>query len=478
MHGVGSARRVRLETGLVKTLRSRLILAVLTLLALALTLYGMLAYLLARDNLQGDIDQFVLDKALLLGRNMNPTNPGWIGFQDREWRSRRFTPLGQAFDPDWEPRFRSRRLLTAIEPSPELREAALHPSGVVIGDAVDGDGNQYRLATVAVHRDEELIGYAQIAVDLRERDGHLRHLRAWLAGGGLFTLLAAGLAMTYIAHQWRMPLQVLGETARRLSLDTLFQQRLYAPEDTPELARVAGAFNELLDKLAAAHGTQQRFIADASHELRTPLTILQGEIEVTLRRERDSAAYRATLESCLEEIQRLARLTSNLLVLARAATEEATGARQRVELGTLCREVCERLAPLAAAKPIDLNVDAIDTVEMEGDPSGLELIVSNLVENAIRYSPPGEQVVVSASMSAREVILTVTDTGPGIAPDHLPRLFDRFYRVDAARARAAGGAGLGLAIVKALVEAHHGRIEVSSEVGKGSRFTVWLPGGG
>jgi two-component system, OmpR family, sensor kinase len=478
MQGAGSQGRVRLESGLVRTLRSRLILAVLTLVALALTLFGMLAYLSARESLQGDIDQFVLDKALLLGRNMNPANPGWIAFQEREWRTGRFTPLGQAFDPDWELRFQSRRLASAIEPTPQLREAALHPSGVVIGDAVDLDGNRYRMATVAVHRDEELIGYAQIAVDLRERDAHLRRLRAWLAGGGLFTLLAAGLAMTYIAQQWRMPLQVLGETARRVSLDTLSRQRLYAPEDTPELARVAEAFNELLDKLATAHGTQQRFIADASHELRTPLTILQGEIEVALRRERDSATYRATLESCLEEIQRLTRLTSNLLVLARADTAQTAGAHQRVDLGTLCREVCERMAPLAAAKPINLNVDAIDTVEVEGDPSGLEQIVSNLVQNAIRYSPPGEQVVVSASRQARDAVLTVTDTGPGIAADHLPRLFDRFYRIDASRAQAAGGAGLGLSIVKALVEAHHGRIELSSELGKGTRFTVWFPGAG
>jgi heavy metal sensor kinase len=478
MAGAGTVRPGTYEAGFVKTLRGRLLVAVLTLLALALTLYGMVAYLLARESLEGDLDQFVLDKALLLGRNMNPANPGWIGFEEREWRTHRFTPHGQAFDPDWQPRFVSRRLNAPIDPTPQLRMAALHPSGIVIGDAIDRDGNRYRMATVAVQRDDELVGYAQIAVHLIERDRELRRLRHWLAGGGLLTLLAAGLAVGYIAQQWRLPLQALGETAGRVRLETLSRQRLYAPEETPELARVAGSFNRLLDQLAIAHGTQQRFIADASHELRTPLTILQGEIEVALRRQRDGSEYRATLASCLEEIVRLTRLTENLLVLARADAGESIEQRQRVDLGTLCREVCEQLTPMAFARSITLEVEGTDSVEIDADPLALERVVSNLVRNAIHYSPPRERVTVRAVALGPEAIVTVTDTGPGIADDHLPRLFDRFYRVDAARAQAAGGAGLGLAIVKSLVEAHGGRVEVWSGLGQGSRFTVRLPRGG
>jgi heavy metal sensor kinase len=454
-----------------KTSGDRLLLLLVSFLAGVFLIFGAMAYLLARQSLLGDLDQFVLDKALLLGRNMNPQNPAWIRYEEREWRSQRFTPIGQAFDPDWQRVFTSVRLSAPIEPTAQVREQALHPGGVVIGNATGRDGERYRMATVSVRRDDELIGFAQIAVPLREWNQELRRLLFWLLGSGLLALMGATAAASYMLHQWRAPLSMLLETASKLSVQNLSRQRLFSPPDFPELEQLARAFNELLDQLEAAHKNQDRFIADASHEMRTPLTILQGEIEVTLRRERKGPEYRATLKSCLEEIHRLTRLAENLLALARVGAG-AHQARVPVDLAMLCREISDQLAPLAEGKQVALQVDASTEVEILGDRFALERVVFNLVENAIRYSPPGESVAIRAERSRNEAKIIVADSGVGIPPEDLPRIFDRFYRVDPARAQTAGGAGLGLALVKALVEAHGGKVEARSRVGKGSEFTV------
>jgi heavy metal sensor kinase len=331
------------------------------------------------------------------------------------------------------------------------------------------------MATVTVVRDGRQLGYAQIGLPVTERDRPLRQLLWWLIGGSLVTWGGAWVAAGYLVRQWRVPLSMLAEAARRVGIQNLSHQRLFAPADVPELAEVAQAFNELLEKLNAAHQAQQRFVADASHELRTPLAIVRGELEVALRRDRAVNEYRDTLQSCREEIERLSRLTENLLALARADVGRALGPREPVDLGTVCREVCEKLGPLAAAKRLSLEVNASETAETIGDGLALEQVVCNLVENAVRYTPAGERVTVSARNDGAEVEVTVVDTGAGIPSEHLPKIFERFYRVDKARAREIGGAGLGLAIVRTLTEAHGGRVKVESVLGQGTRFTVRLP---
>jgi heavy metal sensor kinase len=250
---------------------------------------------------------------------------------------------------------------------------------------------------------------------------------------------------------------------------------LFVPKDEDEIARLARAFNELLDRLESAHGTQQRFLADASHELRTPLTVLRGEIEVALRRERPADEYREVLESSREEIERLARLTENLLSLARSDAGEGLVTREAVDLAALCVGVREAMSGMAEQKRMKLTVEASEAVFVNGDAGALERVCLNLVENAIRYSPAGENVTLQVVNENGEAVLSVSDTGPGIGAEHLPHLFERFYRVDKARSREQGGAGLGLAIVEALVKAHGGSVSVSGVVGQGTTFTIRLP---
>jgi signal transduction histidine kinase len=198
-------------------------------------------------------------------------------------------------------------------------------------------------------------------------------------------------------------------------------------------------------------------------------------MDVALRRERSAPDYRETLQSCREEIERLSRLTENLLALARADAGQTPAGREPVDLGMVCREICEQLVPMAMEHKLSLEVNATETVQTRGDPVALGQIVFNLVANAIQHTPPGERVQVAARSHGAEAEVTVTDTGPGIPAEHLPHLFERFYRVDRTRSRTFGGAGLGLAIVKMLTENHGGRIEVQSLMGQGTTFTVHLP---
>jgi heavy metal sensor kinase len=455
--------------------RNRLLDGLLILLAMVLMLFSTVTYLLVRESIEADVDQFVLDKALILGREVNPANPAWIRFEERDWHSFRFTPIGQTFDAEWRPLFVSSRLLEPILPTEQVKRAATHPLGFAHHDAAGPDGERYRMATVTVNHEGELLCYAQIGVLWSEHRRPLHRLMLWLAGGSVAAWFGAWLAAGHLIKQSRAPLELLGEAARRVSVRNLSRQRLFAPPDAPELAHVAQAFNDLLDKLQAAHSTQQRFVGDASHELRTPLTILRGEIEVALRRDRSPAEYREVLQSSLDEIERLSRLVENLLALARVDAGETMAGLEEVDVADLARHVRAKLAPMAGERKIPLRCDAADSARVSGDPILLERVLFNLVENALRYTPPGEPVALRVRQSGPYVQVEVEDRGHGIPPDHLPHVFDRFYRIDKVRSREFGGAGLGLAIVKSFVEAHGGRVEARSELGKGSTFTVWLP---
>jgi signal transduction histidine kinase len=215
---------------------------------------------------------------------------------------------------------------------------------------------------------------------------------------------------------------------------------------------------------------QNRFIGDAAHELGTPLAILKGEIDLALRRERSSTDYRAALVSCREEIERLSRLSENLLGLA-----TSDGGQKLIEPGTcdaadIARVVYARFQTLAEERGIRFLLQAPEKLPWQADQVAIEQVLGNLISNALRHTPSGEQVELSVAQEASRIVFTVSDTGEGIPPAHLPRLFQRFHRVDKSRSRSRGGAGLGLAIVKTLVEAHGGNVEVESTLGVGSTF--------
>lgn len=458
-----------------RTLRQRLLTMMLAWLAVVLALFCAMIYLLVRQSLRGDIDQYVRDKAFILGYQVNPWYPAGMLRNDRPWVADRYFGFGQTFDTNWNVLYKSARLTKPILPSEEVRRYATHWLGVVHHDAIGPNGEPCRLATVKLEREGKFICYAQYGVSWSEQDKPLGRLFLWLAGCAVAAFLLAWLGLDHVIRQWGVPLAALSGAARAINVGNLGRQRLFAPPDAPDLAQLAATFNELLDRVETAHSSQHRFVADASHELRTPLTILRGEIDVALRRPRSAEEYAEVLHSSREEIERLSRLTENLLTLARADVGEALVRKEPVDVAAVAREVCRKLAPLSGQRKVALTCEAPEPVVVSSDAVALEQLVFNLTENALRYTPPGEGATVRVIRTDAEVIVEVEDRGSGISAEHLPHLFDRFYRVDKARSREFGGAGLGLSIVKTLVEAHGGRVEVRSEVGKGSVFTVRLP---
>jgi heavy metal sensor kinase len=266
----------------------------------------------------------------------------------------------------------------------------------------------------------------------------------------------------------------LRRSTQEITADHL-SRRLPVVNPGDELGRLAQTINEMIGRLERSFAEVRRFTADASHELRTPLTAIRTEAEVALTRATTTADQQHLLGSILEECERLTRLTDQLLTLSREDAGVAPFVREPVDLQALVRGVAEIMRPLADARGLRPNVDCGDGVEVCGDGARLRQVFFNLLDNAIKYTPAGGEIGVRVERRSGEALVTVRDTGIGIPAEHLPRVFDRFYRVDKARSREQGGTGLGLSISRSIVAAHGGRIAVESFVGKGTTFTVILP---
>ena len=241
---------------------------------------------------------------------------------------------------------------------------------------------------------------------------------------------------------------------------------------TDELGRLTDTINDMLGRLETLFQMQQRLVADVSHELRTPLTTIQGNLDLLRRGAADDPAMRGeALHAIGAETERMRRLVNDLLLLAQADA----GLKlilQPVELDTLLLDVYRQTNVMAGG--VALRLGAEDQAMVQGDADRLRQLLLNLVVNALKYTPAGGEVTLGMRRSDGWVQVSVSDTGVGIAPEDLAHIFDRFYRADPSRA-CSGGFGLGLPIAQWIAQAHGGRIEVVSELGKGSTFTVWLP---
>ena len=249
--------------------------------------------------------------------------------------------------------------------------------------------------------------------------------------------------------------------------------RIAVAQTESELEQVALALNEGFDRLHRAADTQRRFTADASHELRTPLTTLRAQFDWALSRPRTSSEYEETLETCRRTADRMTRIVDELLALAQGdATEQMR--RDAIALQPVIEDVVRSLRPIAEAKDISIDT-AMEPAHIVGDATRLAEAISNVVKNAIEYNKNGGRISIDMRSDTTTVYFGVRDTGIGISPDDLPRVFDRFYRSDRARTWKSGGAGLGLAIAKNAIEDHGGTIACRSELGVGTEVTVRLP---
>lgn len=300
-----------------------------------------------------------------------------------------------------------------------------------------------------------------------------RLLRVLVVGGVLASV--AGVFIGWgVAGGALRPVSTMVEAARRIARSQDFRHRLPTAGSRDELGQLASAFNEMLAELEKAFENQRRFVADASHELRAPLATLQGNLELLDRAANLSEEERRAIwRDIRDEVRRLGRLVSDLLSLARAEAGQGLHL-QPVELDRVVTDVLRPMRTEMAQHR--LVVEHLEPVPVMGDADRLRELLVILLDNAIRYTPAGGEIRVGLRHTpGQEVALSVADTGIGIAPEDLPHIFERFYRADKARSRATGGTGLGLAIARWIVEAHGGRIEVESQLGRGSRFTVRLP---
>lgn len=291
----------------------------------------------------------------------------------------------------------------------------------------------------------------------------------------LLVLILAGASGWVLARRALRPV-VETTTAVKSITDRNLHERLPEPQTDDEIGSLIKVFNQLLARLDNAFETQRRFTADASHEICTPLTILKGDTEVALLERLTPREYETLLRSNLEEIERLSKLTTDLLWLARSDAGEQQVEKELLFINEIATDVYKRLKQLADESGIQMSVNASEMVLVEGDQVAIQRIIYNLVSNALRYTPRGGNVQISLGYTTDGMArFEVADTGVGIPTDALPHIFDRFYRADNARALEPSGSGLGLAICQTIAAAHGGRIEVESRQGSGSRFTLLLP---
>ncbi len=324
-----------------------------------------------------------------------------------------------------------------------------------------------------VTRREEVVGVLQVARSMAETQYALQLLFYALTVGGVVVLLAAARGGAWLTRAAFRPIDEITHTAQSIVRAEDLSRRIPVPSAADELQRLTVTVNDLLARLEELFNHQRRFIADVSHELRTPLTAMQGNLEVLARgAARDPQLLNESLDDMRREVARLIRMVNDLLLLARSDAGFQIR-REPVELDTLLLETHRELRPLAGQ--VQLRIGEEDQVVVLGDRDRIKQALLNLGVNAIQHTPPGGVVTLSLAVRDGFAALSVADTGYGIAPHDLPHIFERFYRADRARCHNGVGAGLGLSIVRSVVEAHGGQVLVTSELNKGSVFTMLLP---
>lgn len=386
-------------------------------------------------------------------------------------RPRRFDEEGHALGPFQEPPFDPKAIAAALE------GRSTYSNG-------EYDGDPIRIFTLPVRRGPNQGTVIQVARDTKDLDriwaSQLSTLLLFLPAA----LLVAAVGASFLTKRATKPIAAMKEAANAISEKDLSKRLQVQGED--EFAELGQTFNAMVgrledsfvklrtayESLEEAHENQKRFTADASHELRTPLTRMRLATSAALAEGASPEEQRRALEVADVAAQSMSRLVQEMLVLAKADAGQLRMQTERLDVRVIAAETVDGFRP----DSVELVTEMLDMpVIVQGDRDHLARVLNNLIENALRHTPKGGTVKVSVCLEGANAILKVSDTGEGIAPEHLPRLTERFYRVDGARASSDGGSGLGLAICKTIVDAHGGSMDIASRPGQGAKVTIRLP---
>lgn len=318
-------------------------------------------------------------------------------------------------------------------------------------------------------------GWLRVAHSLNTVDQTSSYIRRQMFIGGPILLGMVGLGGLFLANRALRPIEQITHMAQQVRESRDLSQRLHYQGVADELERLGTVFDEMLDALQATFAHERRFIADAAHELRTPLTAIKGRLTVTLNRPRNPAEYVETLQALEQEVDRLIRLSNDLLMLSQLEQQHQELIQEAIDLSALLEAISEQVQPLAELKQVSFTTAVSSELQVQGCPDHLIRLFLNLLDNAVKHTPAHGHISLVACRQNNTIYIRVTDTGRGIAANHLPHLFERFYRIEVSRSRQVGGTGLGLAIAQEIAHHHHGSISVDSQLNQGTTFTVTLP---
>lgn len=315
----------------------------------------------------------------------------------------------------------------------------------------------------------------RIGRDVGPEHSSLRNLALALLAGGVI-VLGMGLVGGYVlSARLTAPIREISQVASELSESTL-SNRITLGETDVEFESLATTLNSTFARLDDAFQAQQAFVADASHELRTPLSVIQTHQQLALSQNRTPEEYQETLRTCQFAAKRMQNLVDSLLTLARLDSDTLNPThRHPVDLSTIAWNCIAEIQPLAESRSIQIVSDIDEGLNVRGNPAQLRQLLFNLLDNAVKYSESNQQIAVKLKQVDQLAVASIQDYGPGIPDVDIPRIFDRFYRVDKQRSSRSGGAGLGLAICKSIVDSHLGQLHVTSQIGQGSVFRVEIP---
>jgi heavy metal sensor kinase len=455
---------------LFRSIRFRLTLWFVLLLAITLAIFSAAVYLALRENLNSNLNDSLESRAEIItnlvsrGGELDITGLNIPEDVEGEEFVRVFDASGNVVFDSSHANFQPPDNSTAVSRALAGR-----------GSRHDFEmGPELRSLTAPVRTDGRVIGAVEVALSTEDVTSTLRVLLIIIAVAYPLTLVIATGGGVFIASRALSPIDSVTRTARRISAEDLSQRLdMRLPDD--EVGRLARTFDEMIARLDEAFRRQRQFTADASHELRTPLTAIKGQTEVALQRDRDPAEYRQVLGGVNSEVDRMIRLVGSLLTLARADARQVSLAKENITLGDVVSDAVDQVRPAAESKGVSVQVRPGGDLRLTADQDLLLQLMLNLLDNAVKHTPPGKAIEVSWSSEPGYAKVVVSDEGAGIDAEHLPHIFDRFFRVDKARSREAGGVGLGLSISRWIVEAHGGSIRAESAPGKGARFTVSIP---